>query len=400
MNKDTMKNIDGNKFASFMKLLLVWGLPLALAFALMIIMPAHAKYASFVMDADSGRILHSRNADTRNYPASLTKMMTLYMLFEALEKKEISLNTKMHVSRRATWQPPSRLGLKRGSSIRVEDAIYALVTKSANDVATVVAEKLGGTEWEFAKLMTKKARQIGMKRTNFRNASGLPNRGQLSTARDMATLGNTLWKRFPQYYGYFKTKKWTYKGRSYGNHNKLMKTYDGMDGIKTGYIRASGFNLVTSVTRNGNRLIGVVFGGKTAVKRNAIMKRILDQSFTQIDPQMMASYAKKNKAKKAKKVYEIASKRRSTAWGVQVGAYSSVKKARNQAKAAIKRAPSYLSGAKTKVVPLKNGKKSVYRARVVGVEKREAYRACKALKRLRQPCMVFRSKTTKVAMNK
>lgn len=393
-----MKKTDIKALASFVKPLLFWGLPLALAFTLMLIVPAHAKYASFVMDADSGRILYSRNADTRNYPASLTKMMTLFMLFEALEKKKVTLNTKMRVSRRATWQPPSRLGLKRGSHIRVEDAIYALVTKSANDVATVIAEHLGGTEWEFAKKMTKRAHKIGMKRTNFRNASGLPNRRQLSTARDMATLGNALWKRFPQYYGYFKTQKWTYKGRTYGNHNKLMKKYEGMDGIKTGYIRASGFNLVTSVNRNGHRLIGVVFGGQTANKRNAIMERILDQSFKRIDPQMMAAYAQKKKATKAKKAYKITSKRRSTAWGVQVGAYNTIKTARRQAIAAIKRAPSYLTGAKTKVVPLKNGKKSVYRARVVGVEKREAYRACKALKRLRQPCMVFRNKNTKVAM--
>ncbi|MDV7338564.1 D-alanyl-D-alanine carboxypeptidase [Terasakiella sp. A23] len=361
--------------------------------------PAVAKYASFVMDADTGRVLHSVNADTRNYPASLTKMMTLFMLFEALEKKQVSLNTKMRVSRRATWQPPSRLGLKRGSHIRVEDAIYALVTKSANDVATVVAEKLGGTEWEFAKAMTKRAKQIGMKSTNFRNASGLPNRRQLSTARDMAVLGNELWKRFPQYYKYFKTQKWTYKGRTYGNHNKLMKKYDGMDGIKTGYIRASGFNLVSSVNRGGHRLIGVVFGGKTSNKRNAIMERILDKAFNKVDPHMMAAYTKKKKVKQAKKTNAIIAKRRSTAWGVQVGAFNTIKKARVQANAAIKRAPSYLTGAKTKVVPLKNGNKKVYRARVVGVEKREAYRACKALKRMKQPCMVFRNKT-QVALNK
>ncbi|SCA55212.1 D-alanyl-D-alanine carboxypeptidase [Candidatus Terasakiella magnetica] len=358
---------------------------------------SHAKYASFVMDADTGRVLHSVNADTRNYPASLTKMMTLFMLFEALEQKKVTLNTKLRVSRKATWQPPSRLGLKAGSHIRVEDAIYALVTKSANDVATVVGEALGGTEWEFAKLMTKRARQIGMKSTNFRNASGLPNRRQLSTARDMATLGNELWKRYPQYYKYFKTTKWSYKGRTYGNHNKLMKKYDGMDGIKTGYIRASGFNLVTSVKRGGHRLIGVVFGGKTANRRNTHMAKILDKGFTKLDPKMMAAYKQKKKAKQQKRAYEIASKRRSTAWGVQVGAFNTIKKARVQAKAAIKRAPSYLTGAKTKVVPLKNGSKKVYRARVVGVEKREAYRACRALKKMRHPCMVFRAKGTQVA---
>ncbi len=362
--------------------------------------PAHAKYASFVMDADTGQVLHAINADTRNYPASLTKMMTLFMLFEAIEQKKISLNTKMRVSRRATGQPPSRLGLKAGSSIRVEDAIYALVTKSANDVATVVAEALGGSEWEFAKAMTQRAHQLGMSHTNFRNASGLPNRHQLSTARDMAKLGNELWKRFPGYYKYFKTPQWSYKGRTYKNHNKLMSKYEGMDGIKTGYIRASGFNLVSSVNRGDHRLIGVVFGGKTSSQRNQIMARILDKSFTKIDPQMMASYQAKEQAEKKKRAMEIASNRTSTAWGVQVGAYGTVQKARSQAIAAIKRAPSYLSGAQTKVVPLKTGNKSIYRARVVGIEKREAYRACRALKKMRQPCMVFRAKGTQVASAK
>lgn len=394
-----MKNLLINTFRKTRTHLSCFGMAFVLSMTLAVSSPAFAKYASFVMDADTGRVLHSVNADTRNYPASLTKMMTLFMLFEAIEQKKVNLNTKMRVSRRATWQPPSRLGLKRGSYIKVEDAIYALVTKSANDVATVVAEALGGTEWEFAKEMTKRAHQIGMKSTNFRNASGLPNRRQLSTARDMALLGNELWKRFPKYYGYFKTQKWKYNGRTYGNHNKLMKTYDGMDGIKTGYIRASGFNLVTSVNRGGHRLIGVVFGGKTSTHRNNVMARILDKAFTRIDPQMMATYKSNQNAQQAKKAIAIASKRRSTAWGVQVGAYTSLKTARVQAIAAIKRAPSYLTGAKTKVVPLKTGNKKVYRARVVGVEKREAYRACKALKRLRQPCMVFRDKT-QVAMKR
>jgi len=362
--------------------------------------PASAKYAAFVMDADTGRVLHSVNADTRNYPASLTKMMTLFMLFEALEEKKLTLNTKMRVSRRATWQPPSRLGLKAGSHITVEDAIYALVTKSANDIATVVGEHLGGSEWEFAKAMTKRAHQIGMTRTTFRNASGLPNRGQLSTARDMAKLGDELWKRFPQYYKYFKTQKWSYKGRTYPNHNKLMRSYDGMDGIKTGYIRASGFNLVSSVRRGDHRVIGVVFGGRTSKHRNKIMARILDKSFNKIDPQMMASYREKAKKEQSSFVQKVVANRNSTAWGVQVGAYSSYKTAKKLAVAAVKRAPSYLGGAQTKVVPLKTRGKSVYRARVVGVEKGEAYRACRALKRMRQPCMVFRAKSTQVALNK
>ncbi len=342
--------------------------------------PAFAKIASFVMDAKTGRVLHSLNPDTRNHPASLTKMMTLFMLFEAIESKKVSLNTKMKVSYTAAGTEAVRLGLKPRSTLRVEDAIYALAVRSANDVAVVIAEHLGrGKERTFAKMMTKRAKQIGMTNTTFRNASGLTHPGQLSTARDMARLGQELWKRFPEYYKYFKTKKWRYKGRTYSSTNKLMRKYDGMDGIKTGYTRKAGFNLVSSVNRGDNRLIGVVFGGNSGRERNKRMANILDKSFRKMDPQMMAAYEPP--------------RRRSTAWGVQVGAYNTIKKARTQAKAAIKRAPSYLTGAKTKVFPLKNGRKSVYRARVVGIEKREAYRACRALKKMRQPCMVFRAKT-------
>ncbi|RED53911.1 D-alanyl-D-alanine carboxypeptidase family protein [Aestuariispira insulae] len=243
---------------------------------------ALAKYASFVIDADSGEIYHAVNEDTRNYPASLTKIMTLYMVFEALENKRLRLHQKLPVSRAATRARPSKLNLRKGDRIKVEDAILALVTKSANDVAIVVAEGLAGSEKEFARRMTARARALGMTNTTFKNASGLPNRGQMSTARDMAILGMKIREDFPQYYRYFNTWKFSYQGRKYYNHNKLLKSYDGTDGIKTGFINASGFNLVASVERNGRRVVGVVFGGRTGKSRNAHMKKLMNKAFRKI----------------------------------------------------------------------------------------------------------------------
>ena len=251
--------------------------------------PAQAKYASVVIDAETGEILHARNSKTRNYPASLVKMMTLYMVFDALETGKLKLNQRLRVSRRAAGMPPSKLGLRRGQTIRVKDAILALVTKSANDVAVVVAEAIGRTESQFAQKMTKRARQLGMKRTTFRNASGLPNRRQLSTARDMATLARALMRDFPEYYHFFSTKSFKYRGRTYRNHNRLLRTYKGADGIKTGYIRASGYNLVASGVRNGRRVIAVVFGGKTARSRNRHTATLLDRGFNRLT-QLAKSY--------------------------------------------------------------------------------------------------------------
>ena len=243
---------------------------------------AQARYASIVIDAETGEVLRSRNADIRRYPASLTKMMTLYLLFEAIDNGKFSLNSKLKVSKRAAGQSPSKLGLRAGSTIRVEDAIKALIVKSANDIAVVVAEALGGTEVEFARKMTRKAKALGMSRTSFRNASGLPNRKQRSTARDMAKLARALMQDFPNRYHYFDDRRFRYRGRVHRSPNKLLGRYRGMDGIKTGYIRASGFNLVASAERDGRRVIAVVFGGKTSRSRNAHMANLLDLGFTRI----------------------------------------------------------------------------------------------------------------------
>lgn len=243
---------------------------------------ARPKYAALVLDKYSGRVLFSRNADSYRYPASLTKIMTLYVVFEELAAGNITLDTKWPVSKYAAGQAPSKLGLDPGDTITVENAILALVTKSANDVAVVVAEGISGTERKFAQRMTSTARNLGMARTTFRNPHGLPDRRQVTTARDMATLAQRVMDDFPQYYGYFGTESFNFRGRVFNNHNNLLGDYDGTNGIKTGYTRASGFNLTASVIRDGKHLVGVVLGGKTPRARDSHMVDILDQAFAKV----------------------------------------------------------------------------------------------------------------------
>lgn len=240
------------------------------------------QYSALVVEPESGRVLFERDADGLRHPASVTKMMTLYLVFEALDRGEVTLDTPLEVSPNAVLKPPSRLGLRPGDSIRVEDAILALVTRSANDVATVIAENLGGTEIAFAEMMTAKARSLGMRDSVFRNASGLPDPAQWTTARDMYRLGRALIFDYPRYYPYFSTPRFYYRGQGFDNHNHLMETYPGMDGIKTGFINSSGFNLVASAKQEGRRLIGVVFGGPSAVRRDRHMREILDDGFAQM----------------------------------------------------------------------------------------------------------------------
>ena len=263
------------------RLFIVYGV-LCFAFSVISSNSAYAnkKYASIVMDAETGIVLRERYADKRLHPASLTKMMTLYMTFDALERGKLTRNQRIWISPHAASMVPSKLGLKPRSTIRVEDAIYALVTKSANDIAVALGEAISGTETQFAIDMTRKARQLGMRKTVFKNASGLHHRKQVSTARDMARLSQALLKNHPRYYKYFNANTFTYRGKTYRNHNRLKNTYTGMDGIKTGYVAASGFNLAASAKRDGRRLIGVVFGGRTSKSRNAHMAQILDQGFS------------------------------------------------------------------------------------------------------------------------
>ncbi len=237
-----------------------------------------AKDAAMVIDANTGRVLYDDKGDEPRYPASLTKMMTLYLTFELIENGRMSYADRIRISAQAAAQPPSKLGLDAGDTITVRHAVLALVTKSANDIAVALAEHIGGSEENFARLMTRKARALSMSKTTFRNASGLPNSQQLTTARDMLTLALRLQDEFPEHYEVFATQRFSYAGKSYRNHNTLLRSYRGTDGIKTGYTRASGFNLVSSVHRGQKHLIAAVFGGKTAGRRNARMRTILDRS--------------------------------------------------------------------------------------------------------------------------
>jgi D-alanyl-D-alanine carboxypeptidase len=236
------------------------------------------QFSSIIVDGNSGATLSANNPDASRHPASLTKIMTLYLLFERLDAGKMKLDTEMEVSEHASEQAPTKLGLRPGQTIRVEDAIKGLVTRSANDAAVVIAEAIGGDEDDFAKLMTRKARALGMSRTTYRNASGLPNDEQITTARDQSTLGRAIQDRFPRYYRYFSTMAFNYHGQSIRNHNHLLGNVEGVDGIKTGYTRASGFNLVTSMHRGNRFLVGVVMGGRSGGSRDAIMRNLLAEN--------------------------------------------------------------------------------------------------------------------------
>jgi D-alanyl-D-alanine carboxypeptidase len=238
--------------------------------------PYAPPYAALVVDVNSGRTLHATHADALRHPASITKVMTLYMLFEQIERGRFRLDSELPVSRFAAGQKPSKLGLTPGSTISVEDAIKALVTKSANDVAVVVAEAIGGSEERFGQMMTAKARSIGMSRSVFRNASGLPNPAQVTTARDLATLGRAVHDRFPRFYHYFGTRSFEFDGYAYRNHNRLLGRVEGVDGIKTGFTRASGFNLLTSARADGRHLITVVLGGRSGRARDAQVAALVE----------------------------------------------------------------------------------------------------------------------------
>jgi len=331
-------------------------------------------------------------------------MMTLYKMFEALKSGRWTMNTRLRISRRSARQPASKLGLRPGDTISVRNAILALAVKSANDIATAVAENHSGRERDFALKMTDTARQLGMSRTTFRNASGLPHRGQLSTARDMARLAFALMRDFPQHYHFFARTNFKFRGTNYKTHNKLLLSYDGADGFKTGYIRASGFNLVTSAKRGEKRLVGVVFGAKSSRSRNRLMARFMDKGFRRVNSQTNIqstsaapappSVTRKHQRAAASKDESIQSQRfdKGSRWGIQVGAFAKKRQARNMAVKAVATLPALLEDGVTRIVPLrKRNGRVLHRARVYGLSKREAYRACKLLERRRMPCMELRT---------
>lgn len=385
-----------------------------------------SRYGAIVLDHDSGNVLYAVNPDRRSYPASLTKVMTLYLLFDALEQGKLRLDSTMPVSAHASAQAPSKLGLVPGDRIAVEDAVLALVTKSANDVAVVIAEALGGSEADFAEMMTRKAHQIGMNSTTYRNASGLPNLGQISTPRDQATLARSLIRTHGDYYHYFSTRQFRWRGQPISTHNRLMLRYPGADGIKTGYINASGFNLIASAKRDNRRLIGVVFGGDTAAWRDKNMAQILDKGFARAgnggtpdirtakaeeddraDIDQLIASANKPSAKvakaKAAKVKLAAVKRKQAAaaeeeddegdedpvtFAIQVGSFSDYKPAHQAASAAAKKLGGLVTRATIDVNKAKQGKQTLYRARLSGFTEDQARAACKRLSRARKDCKV------------
>ena len=234
-------------------------------------------FAAMIVDGNSGRTLYARNENELRHPASVTKVMTLYLLFEQLERGKLRMDSEIEISSHAAAQAPSKLGLRPGSTIEVEDAIKAVVTKSANDIACAIAEKIGGDEDTFAEMMTRKAHALGMTRTHYANASGLPNDEQITTAHDLTILGRAIQERFPRYYRYFSTRAFHYGSSYMPNHNHLLGRIEGLDGIKTGYTRASGFNLLTSVHRDGHWIVGVVLGGTSGPSRDRIMANLIEE---------------------------------------------------------------------------------------------------------------------------
>ncbi len=372
---------------------------------------AESRQAAIVVDAESGEVLHESNADASRYPASLTKMMTLYMLFEAMQQRRMTLDTLMPVSLHAASMPPTKINLKAGEVLSVQDAIPALIVRSANDVAAVVAEALGDTESQFARMMTDKARKLGMYSTTFRNASGLPDWEQKTTARDLMILSARLMQDFPQYYHYFSTRSFSYKGTVYNSHNRMVKNIPGVDGLKTGFIRASGFNVATSAKRGGRRVIAVVMGGQTAAARDQTMAQLLERSFgagenftsqlanhahpvpSRVTPDRshkqkantnkLASTAKKSDGRKETRKAASAKQK---IWEVQIGSYNAHNRAQAKAQAVTRWLPGSVVISEVEV-----SKRKMYRARVVGLLENQARSACQSLTKQKMECLVVRS---------
>jgi D-alanyl-D-alanine carboxypeptidase len=431
--------VSGRGFARFVLALIV-GFALAATpwgFALAKRKPAKPSIAAaIIVDMNSGAILHSQAADVPRHPASLTKIMTLYVLFGYMRQGKLSPNSDLVVTEHAASQAPTKLGLKPGATIKVSDAIKALVTQSANDAAAAIAENLAGSEENFAHLMTDTARRLGMGNTVFCNASGLPNDEQITTARDMAILAAHIIHDYPEYYSVFETRYFSFKGRKYRNHNKLLFGYKGTDGIKTGYTRASGFNLTASVRRGNKHLVAVVLGGRTGSQRDAAMRALLDKHFpaaSEIRPtpeQLAASIiaqpplpavkkpvlavegtAKAPKPSSARAEGDVGepasplktslneptpqkstkSVRYTGAFHVQVGAFMSQAEAENRLAAVQQRAFELLDGHLPFTASFMKDDEEWYRARFAGFSKEDAQATCAALKKLSLECAVMRA---------
>jgi D-alanyl-D-alanine carboxypeptidase len=374
------------------------------------------RYSSIVVDARTGQVLEAENQDAERHPASLTKMMTLYMTFEALRDRRISLGDQVPVSAHAASMEPSKLGLVPGTNLTVEQAILGLVTLSANDAAAALGEFLGGDEDRFAQMMTLRARALGMAHTTFRNASGLPDPDQWTTAQDLATLARRILTDFPNDYAYFSTPSFVFHRRVIYNHDTMLKTYPGADGFKTGYTNASGHNLVTSSMRGNVRLIGVVLGAGSNVERNIRMATLLDQGFTEMNvpvgapvtmarrqtpaPSRLAGLIGSAQAAELPRARQAAVQiapppppRAATHWAIQVGTYASAR----DASAAAANARRTADGGAVHVEQLKLNGRPAWRAQVVGLTAPEAQSACSALSRHKTACFVLRPEQGQIA---
>ena len=337
-----------------------------------------AKRAAIIVNYETNEVLFEVNADTLNYPASLAKIMTLYLTFEALEKGDLKWDQKLKVSKVAASRSPSKLYLEVGETITVEDAVMALVVKSANDVATVIAESLADSERDFAKKMTKKAREIGMKNTTYKNASGLPNRAQLTTARDTSILSRALIKNYPSYYELFKEKKFSWKDKKYKSHNKLMSSYDGADGIKTGYIYASGFQLAFSAVRNNTRLIGIYFGGDTAKHRDETLKFLMNKEFTELSEKKIQTNKQVSKENLEK----------NNQYKIIVGTFKYEKNAKKQIKIVKSFFPELLKNKDSRIFSRKGQNRTWYETQFIFFDKQEANTLCSLMKKNNIDCFV------------
>jgi D-alanyl-D-alanine carboxypeptidase len=361
---------------------------------------ARAGVSSIVIDAETGRTLAARHPDRRHHPASLAKMMTLYLAFEAVSRGDATLGQRLPVSRRAASREPTKLGLRAGERVSLKNLILGLVTQSANDAAVVIAEGLAGAENRFAERMTRKARELGMTRTVFRNASGLPDRRAWTTARDMSLLARGLLVDFKSYYRYFATERFDFRGRTYRNHNHLLGRYEGLDGIKTGYTRASGFHLAASAKRGDRRVIAVVLGGRTWPSRDREMVALLDSAFdTPVNPsprEPVLHALADGVERAAAKLSPISTVEAATAatkpadddagdWSVQVGAFSRRAQAEQRAQR-IMALDDRLNADNKRIVTSRKRGRTLYRVRFGDLTKASADAVCQALRSAGRDC--------------
>ena len=386
-----------------------------LLFGLLNIVNANASTSSIMLNADDGKVMYEQNADELRYPASLTKLMTLYITFHALESGKLKLTDKLKVSSVAASRSPSKLGVRAGSTITVKAAVMAVIVKSANDCATVLAEHFAKSEREFAVMMTQTAHKLGMKNTTFKNASGLPNSAQKSTARDMATLAMAVYHHFPQYYKWFSAQSFRYQGRTITGHNHLLSTFTGADGMKTGYTAASGYNIVTSAHRNNKRVIAVTMGHRYWGERDKKAALMMDKGLQHLKksdnidvaslsreingskaisaPTKLASVQTKHTpvvATKApaRKSSTVAQAVQNGKYAVQVGSFSDYKRAKNYALSVKNNLAKKFAVHHIAVEKINSANGTMYRSKVVGLAKRDAAKICANMKRQKKSCFV------------